>query len=118
MAGSLRQRIAVVNGRVALMLKECGRALRGERNFGLEDVRAISLPVSEMAPIMANAQKLRCQEPEIEEELAIYKKQLAELHTALEQVRMMLIARRGRVEEARTHMDSVSRWAAATKLIR
>lgn len=118
MSGALREKIAAVNARVGVLLEESWGALRGERNFGPEQVRALALPVSEMAPIMKRAKELAAQHPEIEGELAIYKQHLAELHTALEHVRMMLIARRGRMEEARKHFDAVSRWAAATRLIR
>lgn len=118
MPGVLREKIAAVNARIGALLLDSQRALRGERNFGPEEVRAISAPVSEMAPMMARAQELTAEDPEIEEELATYKRQLAELHTALEQVRMMMIARRGQMDETSKHLEAVSRWAAATKLIR
>lgn len=117
MPGVLREKIAAVNARIGALLLDSQRALRGERNFGSEEVRAISGPVSEMAPVMARAE-LTAQDPEIAEELALYKRQLAELHGALENVRMMLMARRGQIEEAGSHLEAVSRWAAATKLIR
>lgn len=118
MPGVLREKIAAVNARIGALLLDSQRALRGERNFGSEEVRAISGPVSEMAPVMARAAELTAQDPEIAEELALYKRQLAELHGALENVRMMLMARRGQIEEAGSHLEAVSRWAAATKLIR
>lgn len=118
MAGALRQKIAAVNARIGALLLDSQRALRGERSFGPEEVRAISLPVAEMAPVMERAQELTTQDPEVEEELATYKRQLAELHTALENVRMMMIARRGQMDETSKHLEAVSRWAAATRLIR
>jgi len=118
MPGVWREKIAAVNARIGALLLESQRALRGERSFGPEEIRAISLPVAEMAPVMARATELTAQNPEIEEELATYRRQLSELHGALENVRMMLIARRGQMDEASKHLDAVSRWAAATKLIR
>jgi len=118
MPGGLREKIAAVNARIAFLLAECRGALRGERNFGPEEVRALSAPVAEMAPIMAQQRELKLQEPEIEAELALYTQQLSELHTALQHVQMMLLANRQRVGTTRQHLDAVSRWAAATKLIR
>ena len=118
MAGAIREKIAAVNARVGFLLEETQRALRGERNFGPEQIRAITQPVSEMEPILAGAQELTRQEPEIEPEIAQYKRQLSELHLALEQVRMMLTARRSRMERSRQHLDAVSRWAELTRLIR
>jgi len=118
MPGVLREKIAAANARIGALLLDSQRALRGERNFGPEEVSAISGPVSEMAPVMAHAAELTAQDPEIAAELATYRRQLAELHGALENVRMMLIARRGQMDEAGKHLEAVSRWAAATKLIR
>jgi len=118
MPGVWREKIAAVNARIGALLVDSQRALSGERNFGPEDVRALSAPVAEMAPLMARAAELTAEEPGVEEELAIYKRQLAELHGALQNVRMMLMARRGQLDEASKHLDAVSRWAAATKLIR
>ena len=118
MAGAIKERIKATNARVAFLLEETRRALRGERNFGPEQVRAISQPVAEMAPLLTDAKRLTAQEPDLEPEIARYKEQLLELHTALEQVRMMLMANRGGVERARQQLDAVSRWADATRLIR
>jgi chromosome segregation ATPase len=118
MVSGLREKIAAVNARIGALLLDSQRALRGEVNFGPEEIRAIAAPVAEMAPVMAQAEELTAQDPQLAEELATYKRQLAELHTALENVRMMLTARRGQVERASKHVEAVSRWAAATKLIR
>jgi phage shock protein A len=117
-AGALKEKIAAVNARIAFYLEESRKALRGERNFGPEQVRAISEPVAEMAPLMARAKELTAQQPEIQGEIDLYKQQLSELHTALEQVRMMLTARRGQMDQTRKQLDAVSKWAAATRLIR
>lgn len=118
MGGAIKEKIRATNTRLAFLLEETRRALRGERNFGPEQVRAISQPVTEMAPLLAGAKELTAEEPELEPEIARYKEQLRELHTALEQVRMMMMANRGQVEQARQQLDAVSRWADATRLIR
>lgn len=118
MAGAVREKIVAANARIAFLLDESRRALRGERIFGPEQVRAISQPITEMAPLMSRARDLTAVDPQIEEEIATYRRQLAELHTALQNVLMMLTARRGQVEETRKQLDAVSRWAAATRLIR
>ncbi len=118
MLGDLRGKIAAVNARIGFLLEESRGALRGERNFGPEQLRELAQPISEMAPVMARAKELTSQQPAIEAEVALYKQNLSELHTTLEQVYMMLIARRGQMDEARKHLDAVSKWAAATRLIR
>lgn len=118
MPGDLREKIAAVNARIGALVEDCRGALRGERNFGSEQLRALSEPISEMAPIMARAKELTALQPDIEGVLDIYKQNLRELHTVLEQVRMMLIVRRGQMDEASKHLHAVSGWAAATRLIR
>ena len=118
MAGAIREKIAAVNAQVGFLLEETRRALRGERDFGPDQVHAIAQPVSEMAPILASAKELTEQEPGVEQEIAEYKQQLRELHLALDQVRMMLTARRGEMDRSRQHLDAVSRWAELTRLIR
>jgi len=118
MIEGFREKIAAVNARIGTLLLDSQRALRGERTFGPEEVRAIAVPVAEMAPVMAREKELTAHDPELAAELATYRQQLAELHTALENVRMMMLARRGQMDEASKHLEAVSRWANATKLIR
>jgi hypothetical protein len=117
-AGSTKEKIAAANARISSCLEESRRALRGERNFGPEDLRAMAQPISEMAPILADAKKLEAAQPDVAVELVRYKEQLRELHTALNQVRTMLAGRCAGIGETRKHLDAVSRWAAATRLIR
>lgn len=111
MPSGLREKISGVNARIASLLDETRQSLRGERNFGVEQVRAISAPVSEMALIMSRAKELRTLDPEIEGELNLYKSQIGELHSTLEQVRMMLLARRAQMESNRAQVEAVSQWA-------
>jgi hypothetical protein len=111
MPAELRQKIAAVNTRLTGLVQHTRRSLRGETQFGVEQVRALAAPIAEMAPIMARAKALEDQQPEIAGELAQYKSQLAELHIALQQVTMMLLARRGQMESGRIQLDAVTKWA-------
>jgi hypothetical protein len=111
MAAELRQKIAGVNTQLATLLEYARRALRGETQFSVEQVRALSAPISEMAPIMARAKEFRTLHPELENELNEYKSHLGELHITLQQVTMMLLARRSQMESGRVQLDAVSKWA-------
>ncbi len=115
MSSLLRQKIATVNARIGVLLADTRRALTGEREFGVEQVRALSEPIQEMAPAMQRATELRALQPEIAGELDLYKQQLGELHTALEQVRMMLQAKRTQMEAGRIQLEAVSQWAAVLR---
>lgn len=110
MPGELREKIADVNSRIFALLIETRQALKGEKVFGVEQVRELSKPITEMTPVMARAEELRALQPEIAEELDLYKIHLIDLQTALEQVRMMLIAYRSQMESHRAHLDAVSQW--------
>jgi hypothetical protein len=115
MSSLLRQKIATVNAGIGVLLADTRRALTGEREFGVEQVRALSEPIREMAPAMQRATELRALQPEIAGELDLYKQQLGELHTALEQVRMMLQAKRTQMEAGRVQLEAVSQWAAVLR---
>jgi hypothetical protein len=115
MPSDLRSKIEAVNARLATLLAETKGALSGEREFGVAQVRALSEPIQEMAPVMRRAAELRAAEPEICGALDLYKAQLGELQTALERVRVMLLTRRGQMEAGRTQLDAVSKWAVALR---
>jgi hypothetical protein len=112
---SERQTIQSVNARITALLTNTRRALSGEQEFGVVQVRDLSEPIQEMAPLVARASELRVAEPEISRELDLYTSQLRELHVALEQVRMMLLARRAQIDAGRTQLNAMSHWAAALR---
>jgi hypothetical protein len=65
---------------------------------------------------MRRARELRSLNPDLSGELDLYTTHLRELQTVLEHVRVMLLATRSRLETGRTHVDAVTRWAAAVRL--
>jgi len=105
--------LIAINASVTKLLEETLAALRGEREFGPPQIRAISAPLTRMAPLMASAKELRSSHPELGAELEKYKMILRELQTALEHVRMMLLARRSGLETSRQKSQAMSQWAAA-----
>ena len=110
---TLCDKIESVNARMESLLMETRRALAGEREFGVEQVRALSALIEGMAPVMVRAGDFRRSEPEIDNELDRYKAQLGELQSALERVRTMLVAKRGQVEAGRTQLDALKNWTNA-----
>ena len=50
---SLKETITNANARLASLLAETRQALRGEREFGPEQVSALREPLTEMDPVMA-----------------------------------------------------------------
>jgi hypothetical protein len=112
MESTARETIARVNVRMAALLGETRSALRGQRDFNVEDVRRLCEPVGEMAPIVAQSNELQQRQPEMGEQLQRYKSQLAELQTILLQVRVMLLSRQAYLQANQIHATSVSRWAS------
>lgn len=102
-----------VNLRLAALLEETRKALRGEKDFNVEDVRRLREPVGEMVAIVAQANELKQRQPEIAEQLQWYKSQLGELQTTLVQVRVMLLSRQARLQASQIHSTAVSRWITA-----
>jgi hypothetical protein len=110
---ALYGKIGNINAQLAAMLADTKRALAGEREFGVEQVRSLSEPIAAMALVMERAAELRKLHPEIAGPLDLYKSQLSELQTTLEQVRMMLLARRSQMDAGRVQLEAVSQWANA-----
>lgn len=106
-------RVRRVNAELALLLRRVGETLAGRSNFALEDVRAIAKPVTDMAPIVSQAPRLRAAAPELRDELAIYAQNLGQLNAALERVRFLLLVRSAHMEAQRAHLETVGLWAAA-----
>jgi hypothetical protein len=107
-----------VNASLSGLLAEARRALRGECDFGVEDVRKIRGPVEEMAPIMAQSAEMRRFQPELAGQLDLYKSQLGELQTTLGQIRVMLLARQASLEAGRAQLSAVSQWMGAFRQTR
>ena len=110
-----RQTVQRANARIAVLLASTRRALTGERGFGVAQVEDLSEPIQEMAPLMARAGEVRATDPWVARDLDLYKSQLSELQTALEQVRVMLLAQRAQMDAGRAQLDAMSRWATALR---
>ena len=113
MSDGVRQRLELANKRLAELLEGTQRALRGECNFGAEEVRRLWQPVEEMAPIVAKSAELRRLRPELAAQLDLYKTNLGWLQTTLEQIRIMLLARQTSMESGRAQLCAVSQWVNA-----
>ena len=84
MIDAVRQTMLRVNTRLAELLAGTRRALRGEGNFGVKEVRQLRQPLQEMAPIVAESSELRRLRPELDGQLDLYKSNLGQLETTLE----------------------------------
>lgn len=115
MSSAVVERVRQLTSRVSVLLEHAREALRGRRRFGPEDVQAIRAPISEMAPIMADAERLRLLQPELDGSLKEYRLKLGELRETLIQVRLLLIARRANLQAARGHLETIALWAEALK---
>jgi DNA repair exonuclease SbcCD ATPase subunit len=108
-----RQRAERVNAHLAELMEDARRALRGEAEFNVTKVRRLRQALEEMTPIAARSAELRLVEPELAGEINRYEAQLRELQTTLQQIRVMLLARRASFRATRAQMNAVSRWASA-----
>jgi hypothetical protein len=113
MEDSILNSICSANTRLRDLLARTRDALAGRQNFTVEDLRAIAEPVAQMDPIVAEAKRLRTLRPELDGELEAYAGNLGELQVALQQTRVMLIARLANMEALRGHLETVGRWTAA-----
>jgi hypothetical protein len=109
----LEQTIERVSALLAVLSKEAQRALRGECEFGAENVRQLRAPIEEMAPIVARYAELRRFQPETADAIDVYRSQLNELRATIAQIKVMLLGRRSQLEANRSHFQSVSQWAEA-----
>jgi hypothetical protein len=115
---AVRQTLLRVNGLLGGLLEEARSALRGESNFGVEEVRKIRQPIEEMAPIVAESAELRQMQPELVGQLDLYKSQLGDLQTTLAQIRTMLLARQASLEAGRAQLAAVAQWVTAFRQTR
>ncbi|MBS1840178.1 MAG: hypothetical protein JSS69_12560 [Acidobacteria bacterium] len=114
----LRAKIGRVNETLRPMIADSRLALHGERDFGVEMVRALSATIAEMDPIMSNAKQLRTEHPGIAKDLDEYVVQAKELRSLLEQLRVMLTMKRLSLQEDSAHIQAVSRWASTLQSTR
>lgn len=110
--------LARVNKRMIELLEEARKALRGEGNFGVEEIRKLREPLNEMDPVMRQAGELQRTSPEISPQLELYKSHLAELLTILDQLRVMLLAKQAKLLAGRTQLDAATHWLAAFQATR
>lgn len=118
MSGSPRETVEQASARLAMLLEDARRALRGERDFDVEDVRRLREPLGTMNSIAARSSELRRLEPEIGRPLDLYKSQLRELQTLIVQLRIMLHTRQARLHASQDHNTAVSRWVSALRQTR
>ena len=118
MNDALRHTLERVNARLAVLLEDARRALRGEREFGPGDVHQLREPIDEMAPIVAQSLDLRRIQPEIAGQLDLYKSRLGDLETTLHQLRVMLLARQASLRASQTQLTAVSQWVSAFRQTR
>jgi hypothetical protein len=113
MDDALHETIKGVNSKISLLLEEARGALRGERDFGVADVRRLREPVGEMDSIVAQSFELRRLHPEIAVQLEFYKLQLRDLQIVLQQIRMMLLTRQAGLNSSQNNLTAVSLWVSA-----
>jgi hypothetical protein len=106
-------RVRGANAKMESLLRRADGALAGRQNFSVEEVRAIAEPVAEMASIVSEAEHLRTTVPELHGELNTYAKNLGEMQTALDRVRVVLLARCAHMEAQQNHLETLGLWAAA-----
>ena len=118
MNDAVRITIKRVNACLGGLLEEARRAVRGDGNFGVAEVRKLRQPVEEMTQIAAGAVELRRLQPELAGDLDLYKSQLGDLQRTLAQIRVMLLARQASLEAGRAQLAAVSHWVNAFRQTR
>jgi hypothetical protein len=115
MGTSVGRKIDIIRARVQALHAESRLALSGEREFGVEQVRALSSSLLEMAPLVARSAELRIAEPDTAVQLDRYKSELRELQTTLDQIRLMLLTKCAQMQTRGGQLEAVSKWAGALR---
>lgn len=118
MADSLVEQVRNTSAKLRALISQTQNSLAGRGDFNVEAVRAIAEPIGAMQPIIDEANSLRTIHPGLDGELETYKGNLGEMQIALEQVRVMLIARRAHIETARGHLATLGMWSTTLRLTR
>jgi hypothetical protein len=95
------------------LLEGAKRALRGESEFEVENVRQLRTVIEKMVPIIARSHELRRRHPDISALLDQYKCQLKELQTTTHQLLVVLLAKQATLVPKQSQNVAVSRWIAA-----
>jgi hypothetical protein len=115
MGESNREMIAATNLALKALITETQDALRGEQEFSVSQVRALSVRLHSMAPIVTRASEVRKSEPDAGRALDAYTELLCELRTTLEQIRVMLLARQSQMHQRQRQLHCISQWASALR---
>jgi hypothetical protein len=113
MAGDLPGKVVEINARPGNLASYTRGTLRGESNFGVEEVWRLREPLEEMAQIKKESEQARTLMPEISGQLDEYKTQLGELQSILDSLRVTLLARQASLMAGRAQIDAASQWIAA-----
>ncbi len=113
MSEDLRKKVECINARVSGLVNETRSSLRGESNFGMDEILRIREPLDQMSEIMRQTAAVRTMMPEISGQLDEYKSQLGELQGILDKVRVMLLARQASLMAGRAQIDAAAQWMNA-----
>jgi hypothetical protein len=118
MTDVLKTKLDRINETLRPLIADSRLALKGEREFGVEMVRALAAIVGEMDPFMSNAAQFRIEHPGLAKDLDDYVDQAIELRSLLEQLRVMLMMKRLTLHQDSAHVQTVSRWASTLQTTR
>ena len=111
-SAALDKKIREINTQLAALLRVAQSALAGDSTFTVDELRALSHPISQMAPILAAA-KLTTPDSQVTAQLQTYKAHLRNLQPTLERLRQMLLAQRSQLSNNQAQLKAVSNWATA-----
>jgi len=101
------------NGKLQMLLHRADDAMAGRGSFVSEDLRQAHGPVSDVAPVLSDAMRLRASVAEVDTELHNYSENLQAAQVALDRVRVVLLARCASMEAQRVHLEAVNLWSSA-----
>jgi hypothetical protein len=113
MTAEILERVKSANLKLQTFLHGAEEALAGRRIFGVDELHTAQEPVSEIGALLSEATRLRATSSELDHELALYSQNLEATQTALDRVRVVLLARCGSLEAQRAHLSAVSMWSSA-----
>ena len=111
-------KLTSINENLFHLLQETRRSLAGQREFNVELVRHLSALISEADPLVRHGRNLTIERPELSAPLDHYLRLAGELHSELEKVNIMLLARRSSLDSARSQLHAASQFADALSATR